>query len=373
VSPTVRSDFGRREFAHERRLRAPPEFPLYCANHVPLRPNIIIITPWTMAAKSVPVSAPGLASPRSPTLSDFGMILPDDPLRSYSPSPYIERPPSPPSLLYSHANRSAHTIKQGSAPQHWRRPSLSVTSPPLSAQSSRSTLRTMGDSAVAPKTPGTNNDHLASSPTIQDALSSHVPNGWSSGQQSRRLSSTSSSVHSEDLENIKWPAFAESGGFDDSGVVLEDDDDEDTDQFPVDVRAVNDAGKDPWMDGQSDSEEDNGEYSSAALSKRAEIILANAKKRLNVCILATRPDIQKTLTMHRSWKGTCGEPANPSSSHHPLTTPLNRHQSFQHPSQHCETEIGDCTLAWAPLRLESDRFTRLLSQQTTPVPATPES
>lgn len=110
-------------------------------------------------------------------------------------------------------------------------------------------------------------------------------------------------MHSEDLENIKWPGFAESGGFDDSGVVLEDDDDE-NDDLPVDVRGDNAIGKDRWTDGQSDSEEDNGEYSSAALSKRAEIILANAKKRLNVCILATRPDRGKILTIPRSWKGT---------------------------------------------------------------------
>lgn len=161
----------------------------------------------------------------------------------------------------------------------------------------------MGDSAVAPKTPGANNDHVASSPTIQDALSSHLPNDWSSHPQPRRFSNTSSSVHSEDLENIKWPGFAESGGFDDSGVVLEDDDDE-NDDLPVDVRGDNAIGKDRWTDGQSDSEEDNGEYSSAALSKRAEIILANAKKRLNVCILATRPDRGKILTIPRSWKGT---------------------------------------------------------------------
>jgi hypothetical protein len=161
----------------------------------------------------------------------------------------------------------------------------------------------MGDSAVAPKTPGANNGHLASSPTIQDALSSHLSNDWSSHQEQRRFSNTSSSVHSEDLENIKWPGFAESGGFDDSGVVLEDDDEE-TDHFPVDVRGDDQIGKDRWMDGQSDSEEDNGEYSSAALSKRAEIILANAKKRLNVCILAARPNIGKTLTRPRSWKGT---------------------------------------------------------------------
>jgi hypothetical protein len=145
----------------------------------------------------------------------------------------------------------------------------------------------MGDSGVASKSPGANNDHLASSPTIQDALSGHPQHNWGNRQQQRRFSDTSSSVHSEDLESIKWPGFAEPGSFDDSGVVLEDNE-EGEDHFPVDVSGDDHAGKERWMDGQSDSSEDNDEYSSAALSKRAEIILANAKKRLNVCILALR-------------------------------------------------------------------------------------
>ncbi|KAF2794892.1 hypothetical protein K505DRAFT_20349 [Melanomma pulvis-pyrius CBS 109.77] len=234
-----------------------------------------------MAARPLPVSVALPSSPRSPTLSDAGMILPEaDPLRSYSPNPYIERPPSPPSLLYAHSNRSAHTIKLGSAPQTWRGPTPPVRSPPLSAQSSRSTLRIMADSGAAPKTPGANNDNLASSPTIQDALSSHPPNSWGGQpQQQRRFSNTSSSVHSDDLENIKWPGFAEPANFDDSGVVLEDE--EEQDHFPVDVRGDDDIENDGWMDEQSDPEDDDM-YSSAALSRRAEIILANAKKRLNV-------------------------------------------------------------------------------------------
>lgn len=261
-----------------------PEFDLYEPCPAATQHNK---TPWTMAAKPLPVSVALPSSPRSPTLSDAGMILPEaDPLRSYSPNPYIERPPSPPSLLYAHSNRSAHTIKLGSAPQGWRGPTPPVRSPPLSAQSSRSTLRIMGDSGAAPKTPGADNDNLASSPTIQDALSSHPPNGWGGQpQQQRRFSNTSSSVHSDDLENIKWPGFAEPGNFDDSGVVLEDE--EEQDHFPVDVRGDDDIENDRWMDGQSDVDDDDI-YSSAALSRRAEIILANAKKRLNVCISANK-------------------------------------------------------------------------------------
>ncbi|KAF2706897.1 hypothetical protein K504DRAFT_470905 [Pleomassaria siparia CBS 279.74] len=243
-----------------------------------------------MATASQPPASVELPSPRSPTLSDFDLLLPRNSLRSYSPNPYIERPPSPPSLLYSHSNPSAQTIKLASpAPQAWR---ASVTSPPLSAQSSRSTLRTMGDSGPPPKTPAPRHDNLASSPTFQDAPSNHLSNDWSSQQQQqqqqqkqqRRYSNTSSSVHSDDLENMHWPGFSGPGfaelgtDFDDSGVALEDD--EEQNDLPVDVRGDGDADNDQWMDGQSDADDD--EYTSSALSRRAEIILANAKKRLNV-------------------------------------------------------------------------------------------
>ncbi|KAH7130703.1 hypothetical protein B0J11DRAFT_259439 [Dendryphion nanum] len=230
----------------------------------------------------------GLPSPRSPTLSDFCMILPeaDTSLRSISPSPYIQRPPSPPSL-YTHANRSERTIRLASAPQARRGPSPQIKSPPLSSKSSRSTLRTMADSDGSSNSKGSSKntlrknsprleDTLASSPTIRDALSSHPPNEWA---QQRRLSNASSSIHSEDLENLRWPGFDSSTQFDDSGVVLEEDDDEEEehDQFPVDAHEDDDH-EEPRRWGAQTEEE----YSSAALSRRAELILANAKKRLNV-------------------------------------------------------------------------------------------
>lgn len=127
-------------------------------------------------------------------------------------------------------------------------------------------------------------DTLASSPTIADALGSHPTKGWGSRQQ-RRLSNASSSVHSDELENIKWQSFDGPGGFDDSGVVLEEEEDEDEDEeehdhFPGATNG-DDVENDRWLDGQSDVD-DGDMYSSAALSRRAEMILANAKKRLNV-------------------------------------------------------------------------------------------
>ncbi|ORX95411.1 hypothetical protein BCR34DRAFT_607959 [Clohesyomyces aquaticus] len=235
-------------------------------------------------AQTLPVAA-GLPSPRSPTLSDAGMILPEVyPLRSLSPNPYTERPPSPSSLLYSHSNRSAP--KLASAPQGRRGPSPQVRSPPLSAQSSRSTLRSaMTETAAGPKKHRLHGeDALASSPTI--ASPPHLMEKPWEGDQPRRLSN-SSSLHSEDMENMKWPGFDGSGGFDfdDSGVVLdededEDDDDDERDPFPIASNADEDAEQDRWLEAQDEVDDDL--YSSNALSRRAEIILANAKKRLNV-------------------------------------------------------------------------------------------
>ncbi|KAF2731155.1 hypothetical protein EJ04DRAFT_499147 [Polyplosphaeria fusca] len=231
------------------------------------------------ATTALPAPMP---TPRSPTLSDFGMILPEaDAARSISPGPYVERPPSPSSLLYTHSNRSAHTIRLASPPQG-RHPSPRLKSPQLSARSSHSTLRKMGSFDRASRRSSPPNDNLASSPTINENLTGSPAHAWRR-QDERRASNTSSSVHSDDIEALKWPGFDSYGGFDDSGVVLEEAEDEEAhDQFPVVSNHDNghDQDQDRWFDGQSDVDDDS--YTSAALSRRAEIILANAKKRLNV-------------------------------------------------------------------------------------------
>jgi hypothetical protein len=123
-------------------------------------------------------------------------------------------------------------------------------------------------------------DALASSPTIMNTLSPHSQNSWNA-QDQRRLSTASSSIFSEDFEN--WPGFDSHEGFEDSGVDLEDQ--EKRDHVKNDTAAGDDTGNERWPDERnSGSDEDDDPYSSAALSRRAEIILANAKKRLNVCV-----------------------------------------------------------------------------------------
>jgi hypothetical protein len=231
----------------------------------------------TAASRPVPYGQ------RSPTLSDAGMILPrafdGDFDRSASPAPFIARPPSPPSLsLYSHTNSSQ--VKLGSAPQSRRRASQQTKSPSLSAQSSRSTLRNMADSEVVTKSPAARDEALASSPTIENAPSGQSPNKWN-GQERQKLSPSSSSIFTEDLDH--WPGFDSHDNFEDSGVDLEEQ--EKRDHFTSEADVSDDMESERWPDERnSGSDEDDGPYSSAALSRRAEIILANAKKRLNVCV-----------------------------------------------------------------------------------------
>ncbi|CAI6248491.1 unnamed protein product [Periconia digitata] len=228
---------------------------------------------------SVPAARPsGLPSPRSPTLSEISMILPEaNPLRSVSPPPFVESPPSPPSF-YSHSNRSEHSLKLAPVPEGRRPPPPSnVRSPPLSAHSSRSTLRNMDPpvSAVQPPavTTAAADDTLASSPTVDDGLLVSEPVERDTPSPGKG-SSGSSSIGSVDFENMKrWPGFENSAAFDDSGVDLEGAD-EGRDQFPVGGRGGDDQDNDHW-----DSDD---QYSSDIYSKRAEMILANAKKRLNV-------------------------------------------------------------------------------------------
>ena len=121
---------------------------------------------------------------------------------------------------------------------------------------------------------------LASSPTIQDPASSHSPGAWN-GHDSRRISTGSSSSLSGDLNN--WP------GFDSNGVHLEKEQQHKVvDGFVADAPIADDdvdADIEKWSNDRSSEsdDDDEGPLSSAALSRRAEIILANAKKRLNVC------------------------------------------------------------------------------------------
>lgn len=148
---------------------------------------------------------------------------------------------------------------------------------PVTARSSITTLPNISEVDVTPKRRSPLDDVIASSPTLRDSISGHNMDNWEA-YRSRRLSNGSSSVHSEDLENMKWPGFDGPGAFDDSGVALDEEDQ--IDQLPKVANGDDDLETERWLNGPEDGDDDP--YSSAALSRRAEIILANAKKRLNV-------------------------------------------------------------------------------------------
>lgn len=223
------------------------------------------------------------SSQRSPTLSDAGMILPGSEAdHARSNSLVFERPPSV-SALYD----AYQSPKLGCPPQNRRRASQQKQSPPLSAQSSRSTLRNMGDSGAHAKGSPPRNHVLPSSPTIDaSGLKSQATSSWE--EQELRRFSTASSILSEDFEN--WPGFDSHEQFDDSGVDLEEQEKRDrASRRPT--KDGDDMDSEQWMTGRtsgSDEDDMDDPQSSAALSRRAELILANAKKRLNVCIACTR-------------------------------------------------------------------------------------
>jgi hypothetical protein len=137
----------------------------------------------------------------------------------------------------------------------------------------------MHPAPAAAKSPALTVDTFASSPTVQDGLLSPGQGDYISHSPPQRRLSTTSSLNSEDLEMIRnrWPGF-DGQGFDDSGVDLDEGDNQDP--FPVPT-PDSEVGEYRWQDGDAQPKEHA--YSSDLYAKRAEMILADAKKRLNVC------------------------------------------------------------------------------------------
>ncbi|KAF2746467.1 hypothetical protein M011DRAFT_459240 [Sporormia fimetaria CBS 119925] len=230
-------------------------------------------------AAAAPVPAGGLPSPRSPALSCADMILPEASERSFSPYPHAEPPPSPSELLLALREDDAASLNTVSSPYDYRESSIKLASPPLSSNSSRSTLRRM---EIADGTPPqrnrlpSNETTIASSPTIADEKALQLRPSY--GDDQRRLSDGSDSVHSDDLDKMVWPTFDGPEGADDSGIVLEESSAKEG--LRDSAEADDELDNEQWLQGDSDGDEEGN--TSAALSRRAEIILANAKKRLNV-------------------------------------------------------------------------------------------
>ena len=266
----------------------------------------------------------------SPTLTNPDLILPYGP--SLSPEPPSEY--SPPAAL-RHASRL-------SRPSYEVQPvTFDFFLPASSPSSSMARIpRPLSDIAEvagetphpAPKKPATayKGQALTSSPTLEH--SADLP--WTQTAAGRLSDGSSSSVHSDQLASNKWPGFAadDGGDLDDNGHLQhnvhahavgrgddngqdadadddEDDDEEKFDFFPGDAASNGDADSDDddqWLGPRADDGSDSADsHGQDALSRQADLILANAKKRLNVSFCSVSGhelsiQKQKALTRHDS-------------------------------------------------------------------------
>ncbi|KAK4993913.1 hypothetical protein LTR50_000127 [Elasticomyces elasticus] len=203
-----------------------------------------------------------LSSLPSPTLTNPEMVLPDDfPLPMPSSPPRSWHPPSP-SYLRDQATTAVTPAKRDKRGLMSRKLMLlrSRTGSGL-AQSIENSGSTRGGAGYVESA-------LASSPTLR--LSSPQTDSTSRVEGGeKRFSTISSSIDSMDLEDMHFAGFHGA---------------ESTDEEGFDQEAVQDAER--WDAGghrdPRQRQKESDEESSAALSRRAELILANAKKRLNL-------------------------------------------------------------------------------------------
>jgi hypothetical protein len=136
--------------------------------------------------------------------------------------------------------------------------------------------------------------HDATHPGAPDAASPHdrTNDHDHDDDNDQRRASIASTMLSEDFEN--WPGFSS-------------DSNNHTGYSPPTPYTVDDT------DNENDDDDELDPQSSAALSRRAELILANAKKRLNVGSTTTST-WTTTADGDRLWKATSAVPASPSSS-----------------------------------------------------------
>jgi hypothetical protein len=219
------------------------------------------------------------AQPPSPTLTNPDMILP---FSSFSASP--PRKEQQPSLLLANV-RDLELTSYGFDSGKKGRIGSVLRSPPPANHRQSSALSDILE-IETPRKANRVSDTVASSPTLHDFGAATQLSHWrsESANELHRLSDVSS-VQSEDLENLKWPGFDSRGGADEESEMSEQEE-ERFGSFPkvigsddnVDYRG-NDENEDNWLGSRAEDDDEDDD----PLSRRADLILANAKKRLNVC------------------------------------------------------------------------------------------
>lgn len=222
-----------------------------------------------------------LPSLPSPTLTNPDMVLPNE-YRPYAPlhSPprygRRERPPSPSYLrnttMGNISQRSASSANTVVTPKKEKRGLMSRKMMLLRSRTA-SDEGHVADTHLAHDEFANFDSAYGSSPTLMD-----VGNLAPEQPEHRRTSVGGSSVGSDDMAAL--PQFL--AKYENQEASSTDDEDEDEVLTPTSTRY------EPTVDGELETQrrqQEEDEHTSALLSQRAEQILANAKKRLNVRVL----------------------------------------------------------------------------------------
>ena len=211
--------------------------------------------------------------PPSPTLTNPDMILPDAyplPAQQNNPTSRLVESWRETKPTYENTARAVENF----AKSHGGFVATGHISPSIHVRPS-SPLSAIQEVETTPRRPYLNGAY-ASSPTYpQDALLRN-PSDWNLSTP-RRLSNASSSALSEDLENIKWFGFDSATETDES--VLDEEDEAKLGYFPK-PSGSDDGTETDWLGARGEDTHDDQDL----LSRRADLILANAKKRLNVSL-----------------------------------------------------------------------------------------
>ncbi|KAL1306925.1 hypothetical protein AAFC00_005568 [Neodothiora populina] len=215
---------------------------------------------------------PSLPIPGSPTLTNPDMVLPDRDSISWSTPPRSSRPPSPSYLLKrprqeqtsDHHEESRESVQRSNSKRSPPRRSSATAQQGLVLQASPARRAQYRYSDVA----------LGSSPTVSYAYASGTRDRFLEDEQ-KRLSMSASSICSDDLKAMRSSAFV---GFDSSRDDGEEDEDDTSTLGDTELDLATPSEK--WHAGDQIEPPETEE--SAVTLMRAEMILANAKKRLNL-------------------------------------------------------------------------------------------
>ncbi|KAK5172434.1 hypothetical protein LTR04_005068 [Oleoguttula sp. CCFEE 6159] len=174
----------------------------------------------------------------------------------------------PPSPSYLVRRASSKPRSQRDASEETEARTTLPKTPPLKDGCWRDFSENTEETEETPRGQKRSDGALPSSPTLQRGADRETMGRWQD-YRDRRLSIESSSIHSDDLDRTRWTGLGgtessdgesiSQGSFEDNNGHMSKIADSDDEEFGVGVA-----------------------YSSAALSRRAEIVLANAKKRLNL-------------------------------------------------------------------------------------------